>query len=169
MTMTDLLRAYFEPDKHARELPVHLVVSDDKVDIDYVGSLSTKVTDPKEMRAIVVIKHPREEVYAVLDGHHRYRVHRELGCDTIRAAVVDDYVGLGFHLTRKGAFQPTPKFTKYVRVPMKRFISWMTRFLEDPRAMVDRAPKAGTGECDPEGSGHATPGRSDGSTLPPEG
>ena len=148
--MTDLLRAYFEPDKHAQEIPIELIVTDDKVDEDYVGSLSKGVEDPKAMRAIVVIRHPREEIYAVLDGHHRYRLHREKGCTTIRASVVDDYVGLGFYLTKKGMFQPTPAFTKFVRIPLKRFVAWMTEFLKDPRGMLDRTPKVEESECNPD-------------------
>ena len=147
--MTDLFRAYFDPNKHAQEIPIDLVVSDDKVDAEYVGKLAEDVGDPREMKAIVVIKHPKEEVYSVLDGHHRYRLHREAGCDTIRAAVVDDYVGLGFFLTQKGVFQPTPKFTKYVRVPLKRFIANTESFLREPFEVLkrQRKPPVDGAEC----------------------
>jgi hypothetical protein len=149
--MTDLFRAYFDPNKHAREIPVGLIVTDNKVDEDYVGKMAEGVDDPREMKAIVVIKHPKEEVYSVLDGHHRYRLHLETGCDTIRAAVVDDYVGLGYFLTKKGAFQPTAKFTKYIRVPIKRFISQTEAFLREPFEVLKRQPPPpeDRGECEP--------------------
>ncbi len=137
--MTDLFRAYFDPEKHARDIPVENIVSDDKVDEEHVARIGGGGLDPKTMRPIVIIKHPNEEVYSVLDGHHRFRLIQDMGCETIRAAVVDDYVGLGFFLTKKGAFQPTPEFTKYVRIPVKRFVWWMTAFLKDPFKLLRRA------------------------------
>jgi hypothetical protein len=138
--MTDLFRAYFDPEKHAQELPVDLIVSDEKVDEDHVARIGQGGMDPSTMRPIVVIKHPKEEVYSVLDGHHRFRLIRDMESDTIRAAVVDDYVGLGFFLTKKGVFQPTPEFTKYVRVPLKRFVFWTTEFLKNPMTLMKKGP-----------------------------
>ncbi len=154
--MTDLIRAYFDPEKHAQEIPVHRVVSDEKVDEGHVARIGDSGLDPRTMRPIVVIKHPKVEAYAVLDGHHRFHIVQGMGCETIRAAVVDDYVGLGFYLTKKGVFQPTPEFTKYVRVPLKRFIWWMTAFLKDPRSIPEgppeKDPKLETGESSQVGS-----------------
>ena len=92
--------------------------------------------DPSSVKAIVVIKHPRQDVYAVLDGHHRLHALRAMGVGKVRAAVVDDYVGLGFHLTKRGAFQPSPEFTRHVRVPLKRFLAFMERFLKDPDGVL---------------------------------
>ncbi|MCJ2539651.1 MAG: ParB N-terminal domain-containing protein [Candidatus Thermoplasmatota archaeon] len=140
--MTDLFRAYFDPVKHATEIPCELIVSDEKVDKEHVARMVEGGMDPATMRPIVVIKHPKEEIYSVLDGHHRFSLIRDMGCETIRAAVVDDYVGLGFYLTAKGVFQPTADFTKYVRVPLKRFIWWMTGFLKDPRSMIGKSKRS---------------------------
>ena len=56
--MTDLIRAYFDPNKHAIEISVDRIVSDDKVDEGYLDKMKTDVPDPTEMRAIVVIRHP---------------------------------------------------------------------------------------------------------------
>jgi hypothetical protein len=148
--MTDLFRAYFDPGKHAQELPIELVVSDEKVDEEHVARIARGGMDPSTMRPIVVIKHPKEQVYSVIDGHHRFSLIRGMGCDTIRAAVVDDYVGLGFYLTKKGVFQPTREFTKYVRVPVKRFIWWTTGFLKDPRSLLKKLPKRTSEEASPE-------------------
>jgi hypothetical protein len=150
--MTDLFRAYFHPAKHAQEIPVELVVSDEKVDEDHVARMGEGGLDPATMRPIVVIRHPKVEAYAVLDGHHRFSIVRKMGLGTVRAAVVDDYVGLGFFLTERGVFQPTPGFTKYVRIPLKRFVWWMTAFLKDPTDVPKEPP-----ESPPEPS-----------TLPPE-
>jgi hypothetical protein len=148
--MTDLIRAYFDPNKHAQEIPVDMIVSDDKVDVDYLEKMKNDIPDPTEMKAIVVIKHPKEDAYTVLDGHHRFAMLRDTGCDTIRAAVVDDYLGLGFHLTKIGAFQPTPAFTKHIRVPLKRWIGQMELFLRDPKGQLRKQPPVPEGEtCDP--------------------
>lgn len=141
--MTDLFRAYFVPEKHASEIPCELIVSDEKVDVEHVARIGEGGLDPATMRPIVVIKHPKEEIYSVLDGHHRFSLIQEMGCETIRAAVVDDYVGLGFFLTSKGVFQPTPELTKYVRVPLKRFVWWMTGFLKNPRSLIRKSARSG--------------------------
>ncbi|UCC93139.1 MAG: ParB N-terminal domain-containing protein, partial [Thermoplasmata archaeon] len=128
---------------------------DEKVDEDHVARIGEGGMDPATMRPIVVIKHPKEEVFSVLDGHHRFRLIRDMGCETIRAAVVDDYVGLGFFLTKKGVFQPTPEFTKYVRVPIKRFVFSMTEFLRDPLALLKDGPDRST-ETQPTGEPDTT-------------
>ena len=126
--MTDLIRAYTMPNKFAVDLPLDKIVCDENIDYDYVKKLAKKM-DASKLTPIVVIKHPDKELYAVLDGHHRFKAARLKGLSKIKAAIVDDYVGLGFELTRQGAFQPSPEFTKYVRVPLKRFIEYMQDFL----------------------------------------
>ncbi len=150
--MTDLFRAYFQPERHAQDIPVGLVLSDEKVDKDHATRIGEGGFDPLAMRPIVVIKHPKVEAYAVLDGHHRFHIVQTMGSETIRAAVVDDYVGLGFYLTKKGVFQPTAEFTKYIRVPLKRFVWWMTAFLKDPKSIPkgppDRDPKHEGGKAE---------------------
>ncbi len=125
--MTDLIRAYATPDKYAIDIPVDKIVCDENIDNDYVQKLTE--VDASEFTPIIVIKHPNKELYAVLDGHHRFKAARLNGLKTIKAVVVDDYTGLGFELTRQGIFQPTPEFTRYVRIPIKRFISDMRDFL----------------------------------------
>ena len=140
--MTDLVRAYARPEKFATELPVDRIVCDGKVDEGHVERILEDMDDPSTLKPIVVIKHPRQDVYAVLDGHHRFSAARRRGATTVRAAVVDDYVGLGFELTKRGAFQPSPLFTKHVRVPAKRLASYMERFLGAPREMLREELKA---------------------------
>ena len=126
--MTDLIRAYTMPDKFAVDLPIDKVVCDENIDYEYVQKLAGEM-DASKLKPIVVIKHPDKELYAVLDGHHRFKAARLKGLNKIKAAIVDDYVGLGFELTRQGVFQPSPEFTKYVRLPLKRFIEYMQNFL----------------------------------------
>jgi len=134
--LTDLIRAYAFPERHAVELPVDRIVCDGKVDEGHVERILEDCDDPSKLKPIVVIKHPRQDVYAVLDGHHRFSAARRRGARTVRAAVVDDYVGLGFEFTKRGVFQPVPLFTRHVRVPAKRLARYMERFLKEPREML---------------------------------
>jgi hypothetical protein len=134
--MTDLIRAYAFPERYAVVLPIDRIVCDGKVDQGHVERMLVGFEDTATLKPIVVIKHPRQDVYAVLDGHHRLSAARQRGARTIRAAVVDDYVGLGFELTKRGAFQPSPLFTRHVRVPAKRLASYMQRFLKEPLDML---------------------------------
>ena len=133
--MTDLIRAYTMPEKYAVDLPVDKIVCDENVDYEYVQKLA-EVMDASKLTPIVVIKHPDKELYAVLDGHHRFKAARIRGFIKIKAAVVDDYVGLGFEFTRQGVFQPSPEFTKYIRLPLKRFIEYMQHFLFDAETFI---------------------------------
>jgi hypothetical protein len=126
--MTDLIHAYTMPDKFAVDLPVDKIVCDENIDYEYVQKLAVEM-DVSKLTPIVVIKHPDKELYAVLDGHHRFKAARLKGLKKIKAAIVDDYVGLGFEFTRQGVFQPSPEFTRYVRLPLKRFIEYMQNFL----------------------------------------
>jgi hypothetical protein len=116
------------PDKFAVDLPIDKIVCDENIDYEYVQKLAGEM-DASKLKPIVVIKHPNKELYAVLDGHHRFKAARLKGLNKIKAAIIDDYVGLGFELTRQGVFQPSPDFTKYVRLPLKRFIEYMQNFL----------------------------------------
>jgi hypothetical protein len=127
--MTDLITAYINPDEYAVELLLAQIESDDLVDEDYARDLTRH--DPRKITPIIVIKHPLKTLYAVLDGHHRFRAAKLRGLDSIRAVIVDDYTGLGFDLTRRGFFQPSPEVTKYIRVPFKKFAENMLRFLSE--------------------------------------
>jgi hypothetical protein len=127
--MTDFIRAYTMPEKFAVDIPVEKIVCDENVDDDYVQKLSE--IDFEKVKPIVVIKHPVKNLFAVLDGHHRFEAARLRGLKTIRAAVVDDYTGLGFEFTKRGVFQPSAEFTHYVRVPLKRLVEYLQSFFFD--------------------------------------
>ncbi len=127
--MTDFIRAYTMPEKYAVDIPIDRIVCDEKVDPDYIQHLERKITEAPSTKPIVVVKHPTRDVYAVLDGHHRFWVMKTHGVKTVRASVVDDYVGLGFELTRSGLLQPPPEFTHYIRVPIKLFAEQIEKFL----------------------------------------
>jgi hypothetical protein len=127
--LTDFIRAYTTPEKFAVNLPLEKIVCDENVDYDYVQKIVE--IDFSKIKPIVVIKHPEKDLFAVLDGHHRFKAAKQQGLKTIKAAVVDDYTGLSFELTKQGIFQPSAEFTHYIRVPLKRFIEYLHGFLFD--------------------------------------
>jgi hypothetical protein len=121
-------------------LPIDKIVADYKVDIKGIKKIINEINAGNSIKSIVVVKHPEKEYYAVLDGHHRFWAFKELGISTIKCAVVEDSIGLGFHLTKEGAFQPNPAITKYIRIPLKRFNRYFIDFLKDPEKLF-RKPK----------------------------
>lgn len=134
--MPSFLKAYSNPDKYAINLPSDKIIADKKVDKNGIQRYKDLIKSGKETKAIVVVKHPDKEYYAVLDGHHRFWAHKELEISTIKSAVIEDYIGLGFYLTKKGLFQPDPIITKYIRTPLKEFKKYMTDFIKNPEKMI---------------------------------
>jgi hypothetical protein len=130
--MVNFFKAYSNPNKYAEDLPSEKVLADLKVDIEGVNRIRNKIDSGEMIKAIVVVKHPKKDYYAVLDGHHRFWAQKTLGYATIKCAVIEDFFGLGFHMTKNGIFQPDPRFTRYVRIPLKRFYSYITEFIKDP-------------------------------------
>jgi hypothetical protein len=134
--MVDLFRAYSYPEDYSEEIDIHKIVADEKVHWEGVREFEDKIKAGHEIPPIIVFKHPKRMEYAVLNGHHRFWALKRLGREKIVCVVVEDISGLGFHLTKRGVFQPTPNFTKYVRVPAKRFQAYMQEFLSDPEKMI---------------------------------
>jgi hypothetical protein len=134
--MVNLLKAYSNPDKYAEDIPIDKIVADLKVDIEGVNRLIDIIESGEMIKTIVVVKHPKDNYYAVLDGHHRFWAQKILRYPIVKCAVVEDFFGLGFHMTKNGIFQPDPKFTKYVRIPLKRFYSYITEFIKEPEKLL---------------------------------
>jgi hypothetical protein len=114
------------------------IVADTKIDLDGLKRLISQIESGKKIKAIVIVKHPKKDYYAVLDGHHRFWAQKILGYDIIRSAVIEDFFGLGFHLTKNGIFQPDPRITKYIRIPLKRIYSYITEFINEPEMIITK-------------------------------
>ncbi|TET90563.1 MAG: hypothetical protein E3J35_05660 [Methanomassiliicoccales archaeon] len=127
--MVDIIRAYASPDKYRTNLPVEKIVADEKIEERGVSHYQEFLEQRKELKPIIVIKHPKKDLYAVLDGHHRFWALKRTGMGQIPAVVVDVYTNLGFEMTKKGYFQPSPLFTKYVRIPLKKLTEYMKTFI----------------------------------------
>ncbi len=115
------LDIFLFPEKYSVPLPIDQIVADAKVDVDGVIRYKEQLASGKQLRPIVVVKHPRKDLYAVVDGHHRFFAQIEFGQKDIDCAVIQDFVGFMFQLTKDGWLQPHPAFTKHVRVPILEF------------------------------------------------
>jgi hypothetical protein len=115
------LDIFLYPEKYSEILPIDQIVADAKVDTDGVTRYKEQLATGKQLRPIVVVKHPRKDLYAVVDGHHRFFAQVESGQKTIGCAVIQDFTGFMFNLTKDGWLQPHPAITKHIRVPILEF------------------------------------------------
>jgi hypothetical protein len=136
--MVSFLKAYTNPNKYAEYISTKKIIADIKVDLQGINRIIEQIESGKYIKSIVIVKHPKKEYYAVLDGHHRFWAQKILGFKKIKCAVIEDFFGLGFHLTKNGIFQPDPIITKYIRIPLKRIYSYMTEFIDEPENIIKK-------------------------------
>jgi hypothetical protein len=117
------------PEKYAEIIGIGKIVADSKVYSSGVKRYEDKIRHGEDVGTIIVIRHPKKDLYAVLDGHHRYWAQKRMGAKKIKCAVIRDHVGLLFSATEDGLLQPTKEFTKYVRVPYKKIENYLYKFL----------------------------------------
>jgi len=129
-------RQKFKPDvlvnprKYAKPIAIDKIIADTKVSGEGVEYYKKKIEANEPIDPIVVVKHPRLDVYAVLDGHHRYWACRELGKETIDCALAEDYSSVIFYLTEHGYLQPSAEATEHLRLPAKKMHENLKQFLE---------------------------------------
>lgn len=120
---------FFNPDKYVVTLPIEKLVADDKVSRQGVELYKQKILSNQEIGPVIVVKHPRKDLYAVLDGHHRFYAYLELGKKEINCAIAGDYSSVVFYLTQHGYFQPSPEVTENLRQPAIRLHQNLKQFL----------------------------------------
>ena len=130
-------RLEFKPDllvnprKYAKPIAIDRIIADTKVSRGGVEYYKKKIRNNEPIDPIVVVKYPRLDAYAVLDGHHRYWACKELGKETIDCAVAEDYSSVIFYLTEHGYLQPSAEATEHFRLPAKKMHENLKQFLED--------------------------------------
>jgi len=129
------------PEEWKREIDIRRILADTRVYSEGVQTYREEIEEGKDVGTLIVIEHPEEDLYAVLDGHHRYHAYQSLGVKKIKCAIIPDPVGLLFNITKEGALQPTEEFTKYVRIPFKRLESFLYEFLNRPKETLERLEK----------------------------
>ena len=120
---------FLHPNKYSVCLPVEKIVADSKVSRQGIEIYKRKIANNEKINPIIVVKHPRKDLYAVLDGHHRYYAFLELGKTEIDCAIAGDYSSVIFYLTEHGYFQPSPEITEGIRHPAIRLHHNLKQFL----------------------------------------
>jgi hypothetical protein len=110
-------------------LPISKLRADSKVSRQGVEFYKQKIANKEKLRPIIVVKHPRKDIYAVLDGHHRFYAYKEAGIRKVDCALAGDYSSVMFYLTEHGYFQPSPEFTESIRQPAIRLHENLKQFL----------------------------------------
>jgi hypothetical protein len=120
---------FLNPDKYAVCLPIGKIVADSKVTRQGIENYKQRILQNEKVGPIIVVKHPRKDLYAVLDGHHRYYAYLEFGRTEIDCALAGDYSSVIFYLTMHGYFQPSPQMTEGIRHPVIRLHQNLKQFL----------------------------------------
>jgi hypothetical protein len=100
---------FANPEKYLVRLPMDKIVADTKVDQEAVEMYKKKIEKGEKIAPLIVLKHPKFDVYAVLDGHHRYYALLELGKKDVNCALAGDFSSVMFYMTEHGYFQPKPE------------------------------------------------------------
>ncbi len=122
---------FAHPEKYSVCLPIEKVVADSKVEREGIEFYKRKIKNNEKIDPLIVVKHPKKDLYAVLDGHHRYYAYVELGKKQINCALAGNFSSIIFSLTEKGYFQPPSEFTKEIRQPAKQLHKNLKEFLDE--------------------------------------
>jgi hypothetical protein len=130
---------FANPEKYLVRLPIDKLVADTKVDHEAIEMFKKKIENGVKIAPLIVVKHPKFDAYAVLDGHHRYYAFLELGKKEVDCALAGDFSSLMFYMTEHGYFQPKPE-TKEEN--QKKIINlrenaqdFLQNFLKDPNKL----------------------------------
>jgi uncharacterized protein (DUF1015 family) len=69
---------FIHPLKYAVSLQIEKIVADSKVSRQGIEIYKQKISNNEKINPIIVVKHPIKDLYAVLDGHHRYYAYLEM-------------------------------------------------------------------------------------------
>jgi ParB-like nuclease domain len=134
---------FANPEKYMLRLPIDKIVADKKVDPEAIEMYKKKIQNGEKIAPLIVVKHPKFDEYAVLDGHHRYYALLELGKRQVDCALAGDFSSLMFYMTEHGYFQPKPETKeengKKVIHLHEDVQDFLQNFLKDPNKL--RKPK----------------------------
>ncbi len=132
---------FSNPEKYLTCLPIEKIVADTKVSVEAIELYKQKIRNGEKIPPIIVVKHPRFDVYAVLDGHHRYYACLEMGRKKIECALAGDFSSVLFYLTEQGFFQPNLETKGEMRKPALRLHEniqdFLQSFLKDPEKLKE--------------------------------
>jgi hypothetical protein len=127
---------FANPEKYLLRLPINKIVADTKVSPEAIEMYKVKIKNGEKIAPIIVVKHPKFDVYAVLDGHHRYYAYLELGKKQVNCALAGDFSSVIFYMTEHGYFQPKPLDKEEMEKPglhlHDNVQEFLHNFLKDP-------------------------------------
>ncbi len=136
---------FANPEKYLICLPIEKIVADTKVSAEAVELYKQRIKNGEKIPPIIVVKHPRFDVYAVLDGHHRFYAYLEIGRKEIECALAGDFSSVMFYLTEQGFFQPNLETKGEMRKPVLRLHEdiqdFLQNFLKDPEKLKKQRKK----------------------------
>jgi hypothetical protein len=135
------LDVFINPEKYKQKIGVEKIVTDPKVSRRGIKRYKIMLSKRKSLGTIIVIKHPRKDIYAVVDGHHRFYAQLESGIKEIDCAVVGDFSSFMFHLTKDGWFQPSKEITEYLRIPTLKLQKELEKYLNEFRKNPEKFRK----------------------------
>jgi hypothetical protein len=91
---------FSNPEKYLIRLPIERLVADTKVSPEAVELYKQKIKNGEKIAPLIVVKHPKFDVYAVLDGHHRYYSYLEMGKKEVNCALAGDFSSVIFFFDR---------------------------------------------------------------------
>jgi ParB-like nuclease domain len=100
---------FANPEKYLVRLSIDKIVADTKVDPEAIEMYKKKIENGERIAPLIVIKHPKFDLYAVVDGHHRYYALLESGKKKVDCALAGDFSSVLFYMTEHGYFQPKPE------------------------------------------------------------
>ena len=128
---------FANPEKYLVRLPMDKIVADAKVDPEAIEMYKKKIQNGEKIAPLIVVKHPKFDVYAVLDGHHRYYALLELGKKEVECALAGDFSSVVFYMTEQGYFQPKPETKEENQKKMihlhENLQDFLHNFLKDPK------------------------------------
>ncbi len=134
---------FANPEKYLICLPIEKLVADTKVDPEAIEMYKKKIQNGEKIAPLIVIKHPKFEAYAVLDGHHRYYALLETGTKMVNCALAGDFSSVIFYMTEHGYFQPKPvtkeENQKKIIHLHENVQDFLQNFLKDPSKL--KTPK----------------------------
>lgn len=142
--MINPFRKFTSPQKYSQKIKIDKIVAVPKLHKKGVQKYKELILSGKAVRPIIVLKHPEKDLYAVLDGHHRFYAFLELGISEIDVAVVRSNKAL-FSLTKRGYLQPTTRMTKYIHIPILVFSRYVNSFVRHPVRQI-KATRAVVGK-----------------------
>jgi hypothetical protein len=117
------LDVLINPEKYKQKISVDKIVADPKVSRRGIKRYKIMLSKGESLGTIIVIKHPRKDVYAVVDGHHRLYAQLESGIKKINCAVVGNFSSFMF----------------YLRIPILKFREdlddYLKEFLKNPEKL----------------------------------